>query len=162
MEQSTRFIGMDVHKATIVVAVTATREVGKATAFGTVPNTTAALEKLVARLRQAGSGPMKFCYEAGPCGYGIHPTLDDPTQKRRAAEERQTRRRQPGGAAPRRTADRSLGAGRGTRGNARSDPRPASSSACGARRAPAVECVSITSRADLSRWPDGVDEGASR
>ena len=75
MEQSTRFIGMDVHKATIVVAVTATGEVGKATAYGTVPNTTAALEKLVARLRQAGSGPMKFCYEAGPCGYGIHRTL---------------------------------------------------------------------------------------
>ena len=75
MEQSTRFIGMDVHKATIVVAVTATGEVGKATAYGTVPNTTAALEKLVQRLRQAGSGPMKFCYEAGPCGYGIHRTL---------------------------------------------------------------------------------------
>jgi hypothetical protein len=39
MEQSTRFIGMDVHKATIVVAITATGEVGKATAYGTVPNT---------------------------------------------------------------------------------------------------------------------------
>src|ERR1700693_639720 len=75
MEQSTRFIGMDVHKATIAVAVTATGEVGKATAYGTVPNTTAALEKLVPRLRQAGSGPMKFCYKAGPCGYGIHRTL---------------------------------------------------------------------------------------
>jgi transposase len=75
MEQSTRFVGMDVHKATIVVAVTATGEVGRATAYGTVPNTTAALEKLVVRLRQAGSGPLKFCYEAGPCGYGIHRTL---------------------------------------------------------------------------------------
>ena len=58
MEQPTRFIGMDVHKDTIVVAVTA-----------------AALEKLVKRLRQAGSGPMRFCYEAGPCGYGVHRTL---------------------------------------------------------------------------------------
>jgi hypothetical protein len=28
MEQSTRFVGMDVHKDTIVVAVTATGEVG--------------------------------------------------------------------------------------------------------------------------------------
>jgi hypothetical protein len=37
MEQSTRFIGMDVHKATIVVAITAMGEVGKATAYGTVP-----------------------------------------------------------------------------------------------------------------------------
>ena len=75
MEQSTRFIGMDVHKDTIVVAVTATGEVGKATAYGTFPNTTVALEKLVRRLRQAGSGPLKFCYEAGPCGYGVHRTL---------------------------------------------------------------------------------------
>ena len=75
MEQSTRFIGMDVHKETIVVAVTATGEVGKATSYGTLPNTAAALEKLVRRLRQAGDGPLQFCYEAGPCGYGVHRTL---------------------------------------------------------------------------------------
>ena len=75
MEQPTRFIGMDVHKDTIVVAVTAAGEVGKATPYGTFPNTAAALEKLVKRLRQAGSGPLKFCYEAGPCGYGVHRTL---------------------------------------------------------------------------------------
>jgi transposase len=75
MEQSTRFIGMDVHKETIVVAVTATGEAGKATAYGTFPNTATALEKLVRRLRQAGDGPLQFCYEAGPCGYGVHRTL---------------------------------------------------------------------------------------
>jgi transposase len=75
MEQPTRFIGMDVHKDTIVVAVTATGDIGTATSYGTFPNTTAALEKLVKRLRQAGSGPAKFCYEAGPCGYGVHRTL---------------------------------------------------------------------------------------
>src|ERR1700690_457431 len=75
MEQPTRFIGMDVHKDTIVVAVTAAGDVGKATPYGTFPNTAAALEKLVKRLRQAGSGTLKFCYEAGPCGYGVHRTL---------------------------------------------------------------------------------------
>jgi transposase len=75
MEQSTRFVGMDVHKDTIVVAVTATGDVGKATAYGTFPNTAASLQTLVKRLRQAGDGPIKFCYEAGPCGYGIHRTL---------------------------------------------------------------------------------------
>jgi transposase len=75
MEQSTRFVGMDVHKDTIVVAVTATGEVGKATAYGTFLNTAAGLETLVKRLRQAGDGPVKFCYEAGPCGYGIHRAL---------------------------------------------------------------------------------------
>jgi hypothetical protein len=66
---------MDVHKETIVVAVTATGDVGKATPYGTFPNPAAALEKLVKRLRQAGSGSLKFCYEAGPCGYGVHRTL---------------------------------------------------------------------------------------
>src|ERR1700681_1971396 len=75
MEQSTRFIGMEVHQDTIVVALTAAGGVGKATAYGTFPNPAAALEKLVRRLRQPGSGPLKFCYEAGPCGYGVHRTL---------------------------------------------------------------------------------------
>ena len=75
MEETTRFIGVDVHKDTIVVAVTAAGDSGKATPYGTFLNTAAALEKLVTRLRQAGSGPLKFCYEAGPCGYGIHRTL---------------------------------------------------------------------------------------
>jgi transposase len=75
MDQPTRFIGMDVHKDTIVVAVTAAGDSGKATPYGTFPNTAAALEKLITRLRQGGSGPLKFCYEAGPCGYGVHRTL---------------------------------------------------------------------------------------
>jgi transposase len=75
MEQAIRFIGRDVHKDTIVVAVTASGEVGKATAYGTFLNTAASLERLVKRLRQAGDGPMRFCYEAGPCGYGIHRAL---------------------------------------------------------------------------------------
>ena len=75
MEQPTRFIGMDVHTDTIVVAVTAAGDTGKATPYGTFPNSTAALEKLIERLRQGGSGSLKFCYEAGPCGYGVHRTL---------------------------------------------------------------------------------------
>jgi transposase len=75
MEQPTRFIGLDVHKATIVAAMIAADERGKATPVGTIPNTTAALEKLVRRLRTAGGGALKFCYEAGPCGYGVHRTL---------------------------------------------------------------------------------------
>jgi transposase len=75
VEQATRFIEMDVHKDTIVAAVTATGDAGKATPYGTLPNTAAALEKLVKRLQQAGGGPLKLCYEAGPCGYGVHRTL---------------------------------------------------------------------------------------
>ena len=75
MEQSTRFIGLDVHKATIVAAMVLGDDRGKATPLGTIPNTTAALEKLVKRLRASTTGALKFCYEAGPCGYGVHRTL---------------------------------------------------------------------------------------
>ena len=73
MEQATRFVGLDVHKDTIVAAVVEAAG-GKAAAVGTIPNTVPALEKLVARLR-IGGGPLTFCYEAGPCGYGVHRTL---------------------------------------------------------------------------------------
>ena len=45
MNQPTRFIGMDVHKDTIVCAVTAAGDSGKATPYGTFPNSVAALEK---------------------------------------------------------------------------------------------------------------------
>jgi hypothetical protein len=60
MDQPTRFIGMDVHKDTIVVAVTAAGDSGKATPYGKLPNSATALEKLVKRLRQANSGSLKF------------------------------------------------------------------------------------------------------
>ena len=49
----------DVHKDTIVVAVTTAGDVGKATPYGTFPNTAAAVEKVVRRLRQANSGPLR-------------------------------------------------------------------------------------------------------
>lgn len=75
MEQTTRFVGLDIHKASIVAAVISSGERGKAVVLGEFPNTPAALEKLVRRLRAAGGGPLKFCYEAGPCGYGAHRTL---------------------------------------------------------------------------------------
>src|SRR3954471_12940199 len=53
MEQPTRFVGMDVHKDAIVVAVTTTGEIGNATPYGTVPNTAAANATSACRQRQA-------------------------------------------------------------------------------------------------------------
>lgn len=75
MKQPTQFVGLDVHKETITVAVTAAGETGKAAVYGRIANTTAALERLVKKLRSAGAGTLKFCYEAGPCGYTVHRTL---------------------------------------------------------------------------------------
>ena len=43
---------------------------------GEIANTPQAIEKLVKQLRK-DSADLKFCYEAGPCGYGIHRQLMD-------------------------------------------------------------------------------------
>ena len=107
MEQPTRFIGMDVHKDTIVVAVTAAGDVGKATPYGTFPNTAAALEKLVKRpaaswqrtievLLRSRSLRLRCSPHPHQAGGRLHGgrALDDPAQKWRAAEERQARCRQ--------------------------------------------------------------------
>jgi transposase len=75
MEEPTQFIGMDVHKDTIVVAVTATGDIGTATPYDTFRNATMALEKLVKRLRQAGSGTSEVLLRSWSCGYGVHRTL---------------------------------------------------------------------------------------
>jgi transposase len=44
--------------------------------MGEIPNTPDAVVKLVRRLRKEGS-KLSFCYEAGPCGYGLHRQLLD-------------------------------------------------------------------------------------
>ncbi len=64
------YVGLDVHKETIAVAVAyAGRE--KAQYRGEIPNRPEAVEKLLRRL--SGDGEViSFCYEAGPCGYGLY------------------------------------------------------------------------------------------
>jgi len=67
-----RFVGLDVHKATIAVAM-AKMGWGEPEDLGTIPNTPEAVRKLVRRL-----GPpeqLVLCYEAGPCGYGLYRQL---------------------------------------------------------------------------------------
>ena len=68
------YIGLDVHKDSIVIAVAAGGLRGEVREYGRIANTSAALDRL---LRKLGGDGMKlrFCYEAGPCGYGIHRRL---------------------------------------------------------------------------------------
>jgi transposase len=73
MDKSTKFVGMDVHKATIAVAV-ADGAGGEVRYLGEIGNTPEAIAKLVRQLRK-GDFRLSFCYEAGPCGYGIHRQL---------------------------------------------------------------------------------------
>jgi transposase len=73
MNEFTKFVGMDVHKATITVSV-ADAGGGEVRYLGEIANTADAIAKLVRQLRK-GDGHLSFCYEAGPCGYGIHRQL---------------------------------------------------------------------------------------
>ena len=66
---STRFVGLDVHKATIVVAV-AEDDDRPPELWDTIPNDPAAVRKLVRKLSQGGH-QLKATYEAGPTGYGL-------------------------------------------------------------------------------------------
>jgi len=65
------YIGLDVHKETLVVSVARPgREAAQM--WGEIANRPKAVAKLVDRLnREFGAEVLLFCYEAGPCGYGL-------------------------------------------------------------------------------------------
>src|SRR5437870_4048571 len=68
------YVGLDVHKEAIVVAVAAGGLRGEVREYGRIANTPTALDRLLRKL--GGDGvTLRFCYEAGPCGYGIHRRL---------------------------------------------------------------------------------------
>jgi transposase len=72
---SIAFVGMDVHKATIAVAVAEGVRGGEVRQLGIFPNRAEVVAKLAGRL--AGDGrELSFCYEAGPCGYGLQRQLE--------------------------------------------------------------------------------------
>jgi transposase len=68
------YVGLDVHKESIVVAVAAGGLRGEVREYGRIANTSAALTRLLGKLGGAGVR-LRFCYEAGPCGYGIQRQL---------------------------------------------------------------------------------------
>ena len=73
MKEFSKFVGLDVHKETIAVAV-AEAGGGEVRYFGEIANTPEAMVKLVGQLKKGG-GLLSLCYEAGPCGYGIYRQL---------------------------------------------------------------------------------------
>jgi transposase len=74
---SIAFVGMDVHKATIAVAVADGVRGGEVRQLGIFANRAEVVAKLAGRL--AGGGrELSFCYEAGPCGYGLQRQLEGP------------------------------------------------------------------------------------
>lgn len=68
MRKDIRYVGLDVHAKTIAVAVA--EPDGSVREMGVIPNRREAVRRLVKKL-----GPkekLRFCYEAGPCGYVLY------------------------------------------------------------------------------------------
>ena len=70
MNQFIKYVGLDTHKDTIAVAL-ADAAGGKPRFYGEIANTPAALSKLMKDVSPNGE-VISYCYEAGPCGYGIY------------------------------------------------------------------------------------------
>ena len=67
-----RYIGLDVHRATIAVALA--EEEGAPSSYGTIPNEASSIRKLMTRLG-GEDAQLHVAYEAGPTGYALHRQL---------------------------------------------------------------------------------------
>ena len=74
----TKYVGMDVHKETIAIAI-AKEGRGNPAYYGEIPNTNEAIRKLVKVV--SNGEKVSFCYEAGPCGYDVYRQLIDIGQR---------------------------------------------------------------------------------
>jgi transposase len=70
------YVGLDVHKDTIAVAVAEAGNRSEVRTYGQIASTPAALRTLVNKLA-GGKHELRLCYEAGPCGYGIQRHLSE-------------------------------------------------------------------------------------
>jgi len=68
--EHTRFVGLDIHKERISIAVAENGRSGSVEYLGEIANSPDAISKLCDRLGKPGKA-LAFCYEAGPCGYGV-------------------------------------------------------------------------------------------
>ena len=72
MQEYALYVGLDVHKETIAVAVASPGR-AEPTYRSEIANKPKAVAKLIGRLsRDTDGAVMLFCYEAGPCGYELY------------------------------------------------------------------------------------------
>lgn len=71
MKDAIHYVGLDVHKETIAVALC--DQEGRATSLGTIPNGPDPVARLMRKLQQKAT--LKVCYEAGCCGYVLQRQL---------------------------------------------------------------------------------------
>ncbi len=71
MKDRSTFIGMDVHKNSIDIAIAQQGRKGRVRHYGKIDGDLTALDKVVRKLVSTGR-KLHFVYEAGPCGYQIY------------------------------------------------------------------------------------------
>lgn len=75
MRKETKYVGLDVHKETISVAVADEERGSEVRYLGVIAHEDDAVRRLVKKLGGTGV-TLQFCYEAGPCGYGLQRHLE--------------------------------------------------------------------------------------
>lgn len=71
VEHTTTYVAFDSSKETLAVAIAEGGLRREVRSWGKIPNRADAVRKLVERLA-AKHPKLNFCYEAGPCGYGLY------------------------------------------------------------------------------------------
>jgi transposase len=69
VKQVTTYVGIDAHKKDLFIAMLMDTQAVPVT--WTVPNEPNAVRRLVRKLEREAPGPVRACYEAGPCGYAL-------------------------------------------------------------------------------------------
>ncbi len=74
MSERITYVGIDAHKAELVVAVLAPDAAEPVT--WTVRNEARTVDRLRRKLEKVAPRPIACCYEAGPCGYALQRELE--------------------------------------------------------------------------------------
>lgn len=75
---TTVFVGLDVHKDSITAACVGSHPAEQPLDLGTLGTQQYAIDRLIKKL--SGRGPLRFVYEAGPCGFWLQRYLHDQGQ----------------------------------------------------------------------------------